>query len=159
MESILVSGCLMGAPVRYNGKSLGLQPHDLTWLRQHFTIRTLCPEVAGGLPVPRAPAEIRGGAGSEVLSGAARISDSTGTDYTDPFLRGAEQALALCRLHHIKYAILAEASPSCGSRTIYDGTFTGTKIPGQGVTAALLNRHGIMVFSQHTIVELRAKRD
>lgn len=146
MENILVSACLMGAPVRYNGKSLGLQPQDLDWLKQHFCIKTLCPEVAGGLPVPRAPAE---------LTAHARVMDNTGVDCTDAFVRGAEQALAFCRAHHIRVAILAEASPSCGSSVIYDGRFSGTKIAGQGVTTALLRRHGIQVFSQHNVAELK----
>lgn len=157
MENILVSACLMGAPVRYNGKSLGLQPDDLAWLQRHFAIKTLCPELAGGLPVPRAPAEIAGGEGADVLAGNVRILDNTGVDQTSAFVRGAEQTLAFCRQYHIRHAILAEASPSCGSSVIYNGRFRGEKIAGQGVTAALLRRHGIMVVSQHGIAELRAR--
>ncbi|WMC12103.1 DUF523 domain-containing protein [Oceanimonas pelagia] len=155
MKNILVSACLMGAPVRYNGNSLGLAPNDLAWLQQHFCIKTLCPELAGGLPVPRAPAEIAGGEGTDVLLGTARIVDNTGADQTNAFVRGAEQTLAFCRQHHIRHAILAEASPSCGSGTIYNGHFSGEKVAGQGVTAALLRRHGIVVVSQHNIAWLR----
>ncbi|OXY82463.1 DUF523 domain-containing protein [Oceanimonas doudoroffii] len=158
MEKILVSACLMGAPVRYNGKSLGLQPDDLAWLQRHFAIKTLCPEVAGGLSTPRAPAEIAGGEGADVLLGTARIVDNTGADQTNAFVRGAEQTLAFCRQHDIGHAILAEASPSCGSNIIYNGHFSGEKVAGQGVTAALLRRHGIVVVSQHNIDALKAGR-
>ncbi|MDP5291992.1 DUF523 domain-containing protein [Oceanimonas sp. CHS3-5] len=157
MENILVSACLMGVPVRYNGKSLGLQPDDLVWLKQRFNLMTFCPEVSAGLPTPRAPAEIKGGEGADVLLGAARVQDNTGVDQTAAFVRGAEQALAFCRAHNIRYAILAEASPSCASSTIYNGRFSGEKIPGQGVTAALLRRHGICVASQHTISVIKAQ--
>lgn len=79
-----------------------------------------------------------------------------GIDVTEHFVAGAQNTLKLCQQQQIKYAILAEGSPSCGSSKIYDGTFNGIKIDGSGVTTALLESEGIKVFSQHTIASLRA---
>ncbi len=151
MQRILVSACLLGEPLRYDGSGLRLADARLQRWWAEGRLLPFCPEVAGGLPVPRPPAEILGGGGEQVLDGLATVRSVAGDDVTDAFLRGARQALALCRAHDIEIAILTESSPSCGSRRIYDGSFSGGKIPGVGVTTALLRQHGIEVFSQHRL--------
>lgn len=153
MEKVLVSACLLGNPVRYNGTDL-LQENEvlLGWVNEGRVV-SVCPEVAGGMPVPRAPAEIVGGTALAVLSGNASVIDNTATEVTAEFVAGAEKALALCRQHQIKIAILTESSPSCGSTRVHDGSFKGKKIAGEGVTSALLRQHGIQVFNQYSITD------
>jgi uncharacterized protein YbbK (DUF523 family) len=113
---------------------------------------SICPEVAAGMSVPRSPAEISNGDGHDVLAGGAAVVDTAGNDVTRYFELGARKALSLCRQNHIRIAVLAESSPSCGSSRIYDGSFTGRKIAGAGVTTALLQANGIQVFSQFNLV-------
>nr|BFE82101.1 hypothetical protein GCM10020093_047020 [Planobispora longispora] len=104
--------------------------------------------------MPRPAAEIEGGAdGAAVLTGAARVLTADGGDVTRPFLAGAQAALAVARSSDVKIAILKEGSPSCGSLTIYDGAFRGRRLPGRGVTAALLESYGIAVFNEDQITE------
>lgn len=109
----------------------------------------VCPEMAGGLGSPRRPAEIVGGDGEDVLDGRARVVDDRGRDVTDAVLAGAYQALAVAQAEGVTEAVLKDGSPSCGSQEVYDGSFTGTRRPGEGVTAALLRRHGVAVVSEH----------
>lgn len=154
---MLVSACLVGNKVRYNASCLSMSEVDLNWLQSNVELVVFCPEVSSGLPIPRAPAEIITGKGSDVLNGSARVMGNDGVDVTNQFVAGAQNALELCQEKQIRYAILAEGSPSCGSSKIYDGTFSGVKIDGSGVTAELLEREGIKVFSQHTIANLKAE--
>lgn len=151
MKKILVSACLLGDPVRYDGNSKTVDSTELDALLAQDRVIGFCPEVAGGLPVPRAAAEIHAGDGNAVIARLAWVKTCDGRDVTDYFLSGAEQALALCHEHDITVAVLTETSPSCGSSRIYDGSFNRNAIPGSGVTAALLRQHGIMVFSQHQL--------
>jgi uncharacterized protein YbbK (DUF523 family) len=102
----------------------------------------VCPEQLGGLPTPRPPAQIIGGSGEDVLGGTARVLAPDGRDLTAAFLRGARETLLLCRCLGITEAILKGDSPSCGVGRIYRGT---ERVPGNGVTAALLIREGITV--------------
>jgi len=148
---ILVSACLLGNPVRYDGRSKPLDQTLLDDLVARDLVIGFCPEVAGGLAVPRKPAEILSGNGEDVLAGRARVQTRNGEDVTGSFLDGAQQALELCRQHGIQVALLTESSPSCGSSQIYDGGFSRTTRPGAGVTAALLRQHGITVFNQHQL--------
>ncbi len=104
-----------------------------------------CPEGMGGLPTPRVPCQILGGGGADVLDGRARVMNRDGEDVTDAFVRGAEAVAALCLEHGIAEAILKDGSPSCGCREIHDGSFSGKKIPGEGVTCAALRRAGVAV--------------
>jgi len=104
--------------------------------------------VAGGLPTPRPPAEIPGGQGAQVLAGQARVIAVSGEDVSEAFLAGAQLALAVVRRHGIRVAVLKSGSPSCGNRLTYDGSFSGVKVPGEGVTTALLRREGVLVFSE-----------
>jgi uncharacterized protein YbbK (DUF523 family) len=150
MEKVLVSACLLGEPVRHNGAHKRSDDQILQrWIREGRVI-AVCPEIAGGLPVPRPAAEIAEGAsGSKVLTGDARVIDVNGLDVSHHFLSGADVALQTARAHGIRIAILKEGSPSCGSSFTYDGTFTSTRVPdNKGVTAALLQQEGIHVFSE-----------
>lgn len=152
MQHILVSACLLGQAVRYDGSDkLCEDPILQSWLANGQVV-PFCPELAGGLPVPRQPAEISLGAGGiGVLSGQARVVEAGGRDVTAEFLSGAKQALAVARQYGIRLAILKEGSPSCGSSLTYDGHFSGHQIPGVGVTAAGLRAAGITVFSEHQL--------
>jgi uncharacterized protein YbbK (DUF523 family) len=154
MESILVSACLLGELVRYNGGAKGCDDPVLQrWLREGRVV-SVCPETAGGLPVPRTPAEITGGAGGmEVLKGAARVRDAAGRDVSTQFRQGAEQALANAYSRHIRIAVLKEGSPSCGTGYTYDGSFSGKKVPKPGVSAARLREAGVHVFSEAQFAE------
>ncbi|MGE7993804.1 DUF523 domain-containing protein [Pseudomonas sp. NPDC089554] len=144
---VLVSACLLGQPVRYDGRASG-HPDLLQQWQAEGRVVPLCPEVAGGLPTPRPPAEIPGGQGAQVLDGQAQVLTVVGEDVSAAFLSGANQALALVRRHGIRVAVLKAGSPSCGNRLTYDGTFSGAKVPGEGVTTALLRREGVLVFSE-----------
>ncbi len=155
-KRILVSRCLLGDPVRYDGRSKALS-HPLLekWLNEGRLV-PVCPELEGGLPVPRPAAEISGGDGGAVLDGAARVITEQGTDITGAFLSGARRALETARAAGCNAALLKERSPSCGCRRIHDGTFGGGLREGRGVTAALLERNGIRTFCEDDIGELAA---
>jgi uncharacterized protein YbbK (DUF523 family) len=148
---VLVSACFLGEPVRYNGDHKALS-HALLrrWVAEGRVVPH-CPEVAGGLGVPRPRCEIQGGSGEDVLDGRARVMDEFGADRTEAFLRGAQLALDLCRVEGISLALLKENSPSCGSLRVGDGSFQGRRVAGQGVTSALLRRHGIRVIGEEEL--------
>ncbi|MBO3748277.1 DUF523 domain-containing protein [Streptosporangiaceae bacterium NEAU-GS5] len=157
MERILVSACLLGSRVRYDGRAKTSADATLARWREEGRLVPFCPEVEGGLAVPRPPAEIEGGVGgAAVIAGAARILTPDGVDVTRHFLAGAQQALAVAQSFGVRLAILKEGSPSCGSLRIYDGTFRGAITPGKGVTAALLELNGIRVFNEDRIAEAAA---
>lgn len=145
----LVSACMAGRACRFDGhaKTDEAVVHEVA----AGEAVAVCPEVAGGLGSPRRPAEIVGGDGEDVLDGCARVLDDQGTDVTDAVLAGARYTLAVAQAEGVDEALLKDGSPSCGSREIHDGSFTGTRRPGEGVTAALLRRHGIAVVSEHEV--------
>lgn len=150
MEKILISACLLGEPVRYDGASKPLNhPVIHEWNKQGRLVPS-CPETAGGLFTPRPPAEIKGGSGKGVLDGSARVI-TRDKDVTANFIAGARAVLALAKEERISIALLKENSPSCGSSFIYNGSFSGTLIPGMGVATALLQHHGIIVFGENDI--------
>jgi uncharacterized protein YbbK (DUF523 family) len=151
MEKILISACLLGKRVRYDGNALSVSENILEQWISEGRVVSICPEVDAGMNIPRSPAEIFEGDGYSVLAGTASVVDDIGIDVTDFFKKGAQLALELCKKHNVKVAILTENSPSCGSSAIYDGSFTSKKVEGIGVTAALLKKNGIEVFSQHDI--------
>lgn len=138
---ILISACLLGVPCKYSGGS-NLTKYLPELLKKH-TLIPVCPETYGDLPIPRPPAEKQG----------ERIVDQQGKDVTEAFQKGAQKTLAIAKEMHCEIAILKESSPSCGSQMIYDGTFSGKKIPGSGVTAQLLRENGISVFSEKQLEE------
>jgi uncharacterized protein YbbK (DUF523 family) len=146
---LLVSACLVGIPCQYDGSSC---PYDqLQALATQGDVLPICPEVVGGLPTPRPPAEIRGGDGGDVLEGQARVVNIEGEDVTAQFLAGAQKALCIARRWGIKEAILKARSPSCGVGQIHDGSFSGRLVEGDGVTAALLKREGVLVRNEETM--------
>ena len=133
---ILISACLLGCRCRYDG---GSKPHPVAReLARRHELVPVCPEQLGGLPTPRPPAERIGD----------RVVTRSGTDVTEQYRRGAEEALLLCELTGCRAAVLKERSPSCGSGEIYDGTFSGTLTEGDGVTAAALKKAGIPVYGE-----------
>ena len=158
MQRILISACLLGRRVRYDGNHKAVTDSRLDRWRREGRLVPICPELAAGFGTPRPPAEIVGpGDGIRVLRGQATVQEHSGDDVTSAFLAGAREALDLARQHGIAHAILADGSPSCGSHRIYDGSFGGKTKPGMGVTAALLQRHGIAVFSESEIPLLAAE--
>ncbi len=142
MRSILVSGCLYGWNARYDGQPRPcLHPLFLKWKTQGRLI-PVCPEVYGGLSVPRPPAQRRGD----------RIVTQAGADVTEAYEKGARWALRLAKERQVVCAILKQGSPSCGSAEIYDGSFTGRKISGMGLAAEYLQQAGVPVFDETQIV-------
>lgn len=145
-EKLLISACLLGQPVRYDGKSKPIA--DLAWLKQlqqEQRLFVVCPEVAGGLPTPRPPAERVQG----------KVLTQAGDDVTAPFATGANMALQLCQQQGIRFALLKANSPSCGNKEIYDGSFSQTLKSGMGMTAQLLADHHIQVFSELELSQLK----
>lgn len=140
--NILVSACLLGLCCRYDGCA---KPNeDVLALRGKHTLIPVCPEQLGGLATPRPPAERKG----------ERAVTKAGGDVTKEYVRGAEQALKLAKLLQCQAAVLKERSPSCGCGQIYDGSFSKTILPGDGVTAALLKANGIPVYGESRVQEL-----
>lgn len=136
---LLISACLLGVPCRYDGTG---KAHPLVMeLAGGHELVPVCPEQLGGLPTPRPPAERRGD----------RVITRTGLDVTDAYRRGAAETLALCRRLDCQAAVLKERSPSCGHGMIYDGSFSGVLIPGDGVAAVLLAEYGVPIYGESQI--------
>ena len=138
MENVLVSACLLGVECKYCGGSNKLPEQQLAALRERFRLIPVCPETAGGLPTPRDPSERLGD----------RVVSNQGRDVTAQYQKGAETALRLARRYGCKAALLKEKSPSCGSGQIYDGSFTGALVTGDGVAAEELKKEGLIVFGE-----------
>ena len=136
---LLISACLCGKNTKYNGGNNLIS--RLSEIEEKFELYYICPEVMGGLPTPRDPSENRG---DLVVSNKEK-------DVTKEFNLGAQKSLEIAKKNDIHLALLKESSPSCGSHKIYDGTFSGIKIPGQGVAAKLLKEHKIKIFSEEQI--------
>ena len=146
---VLLSACLAGIACTYEA-----QPKTREWALQLIAegrAVPVCPEVAGGLGIPRPEAEIQNGDGYDVIDGTARVLNVEGQDVTDNYMKGARLAAAAARRSQTELAILKARSPSCGCKRIYDGTFSGRKRDGDGVTAALLRRQGVEVVSDEDI--------
>lgn len=141
-QKILVSACLPGKVCRYNGA--GKRDARVCALNERFELVPVCPEELGGLSTPRPCAERRDG----------RVVTVDGADVTAAFLRGAEEALCIAREQGIRLAVLKAKSPSCGSGKIYDGSFSGRLIPGDGVAAALFKEAGITVITEEELDRL-----
>ena len=146
---ILVSACLAGRACRFDARA---NPDDgVARLVAEGRAVLVCPEEDGGLGTPRPAAEIQGGDGSDVLAGRARVVTKAGVDVTEQYLAGARIALDRARAAGATAAILKARSPSCGKGCIYDGTFSRRPVTGDGVTAALLQQHGIVVLSDEDV--------
>jgi uncharacterized protein YbbK (DUF523 family) len=142
VEKILISACLLGERVRYHGGDARVDHPALRRWWDEGRLIIVCPEVAGGLTTPRPAAEI------VMNANGRRVLTATGRDVTDAFARGAQAAVDACVAHKIRVAILKDASPSCGSTAIYDGSFSGRRIAGQGITAERLAAAGVRVFTE-----------
>ncbi|MGN0984295.1 MAG: DUF523 domain-containing protein [Gemmiger sp.] len=142
--TILVSACLLGVPCKYSGGDNACLALLEAARRGRHTLIPVCPEVYGGLPTPRPPAERRGSA----------VVTESGDDVTAQYQRGAQIALHLARLTGCKAAILKKNSPSCGHGAIYDGTFRHVQVQGSGVTAALLAQNGLAVYNEDNCATL-----
>jgi len=148
---ILVSSCLLGLKTRYDGKA---NDNSIIMNYSHLgKYIPVCPEQLGGLSTPREPAEITEGSGEDVLDGKSNVVTNTGEDGTEYFIRGAEEVLNLAKTFPVKAAILKDRSPSCGVNRIYNGDFSSTIQNGQGVTAAILRKHGIPIYSEEDVTE------
>ena len=145
---ILVSACLLGEKCKYRGGD-NFSPAVVDYLQDKAYI-ACCPEELGGLPTPRPPAEIQAPE-NEGSTEAPKVLNKEGQDVSAAFHRGAEAALELCLKNGVDLAILKEGSPSCGVKRIYDGSFSGKKISGSGLTAALLRQHGIRLCSEEEL--------
>ncbi|UTL72929.1 DUF523 domain-containing protein [Bacillus halotolerans] len=149
---ILVRSCLGGIECRYNGSHAASE--KIRKLIEEKQAVMACPEPLGGFSTPREPAEIIGGTGEDVLNGTAKIITSSGEDVTDLYMKGAAQTLAYAKEINASAVILKENSPSCGSNFIYNGSFSGKKIAGNGVTAALLKQAGYRVISENQLDDI-----
>nr|WP_067286021.1 DUF523 domain-containing protein [Marinobacterium profundum] len=149
MGKILVSACLLGEKVRYDAEHRLLE-HPLLeqWHRQGRLV-PFCPEVAGGLPTPRRPAEIR-------QRFPILVTDRDGADLTPAYLQGAELALEVAQRENCCCALLQSLSPACGRDQVYDGQFRQERVQGSGIAAAELMRHGIALFDETRLSELFA---
>ena len=145
---IIISACLMGVPCRYNGEDFPLP--ELRGFIGNNKALSVCPEVLGGLPVPRSPCEIKK-IGTEIS-----VFGKDGKDYTEEFYLGAKKVLEICKKNNIKSAVLKAKSPSCGCGKIYDGTFSGRLIDGNGICAELLLKNGISVYTEETWKDIPA---
>lgn len=136
---IIVSACLAGVPCRFDGQAKGYEKIK-ELVKSEKTI-LVCPEQLGGLTTPRIPSEIKG----------EKVFSKAGIDVTPQFTRGAEITLALAKEYGCNRAILKSRSPSCGRGKVYDGTFSGRLIDGNGFTADLLLKNGIEVMTEEEI--------
>ncbi len=135
---ILVSACLYGYCCKYDGGNNILKDPLFMILKNTGRLVPVCPEQLGGLSTPRVCSEIKDG----------RVINKNGEDVTEQFELGAQRTLETAQKNHVRAAILKQGSPSCGCKQIYDGSFTGTKVAGEGVTARLLIENGIPVFDE-----------
>ena len=138
---VLISACLLGDNVKYSGGN-NLTPELVTLLEKYnVKIVKICPECFAGLPIPRVPSEIR----------EDKVYGKDGRDITEEFLDGEEKNYEVVERKQADFAILKERSPSCGSSYIYDGSFSGKVIQGQGLTARRLNKENIVIFSEENL--------
>ena len=144
---IIASSCLLGKCCRYSGGHSKSQ-NVLDYLQGQKYI-SVCPEILGGMATPRLPAEIVGGTGKDVMLGKANVYNSQGQDVTGFFITGAHKAAKLAHKNKAVSAILKENSPSCGVHNIYDGSFSGIRIPGIGVFASLLQDMGLALMTEN----------
>lgn len=145
MEKLLISSCLIGNNTKYNGKNNYIK--EIEQLKLKYELIPICPEVLGGLSIPRDPSEINND----------KVISINNKDVTKEFNIGANKALNIALLNNIKYALLKDGSPSCGNTYIYDGSFKNNKIDGIGITTKLLKSHNIKIYNENNINELLKK--
>lgn len=154
---ILVSACLLGENCKYDGSNN--QNKELQAIFSEEEFLPVCPERLAELPIPRPPAEIKGGTGEDVLQNKAQVVNKEGQDLTNEFLAGARQTLEKAVANDCQLAIFKARSPSCASKEIYSGNFDGSKKEGVGVTTALLQRAGIRVFNENNLMEAKEAKE
>ncbi|MCR4897813.1 MAG: DUF523 domain-containing protein, partial [Acholeplasmatales bacterium] len=145
MEKLLISSCLIGNNTKYNGKNNYIK--EIEQLKLKYELIPICPEVLGGLSIPRDPSEINND----------KVISINGKDVTKEFNIGANKALNIALLNNIKYALLKDGSPSCGNTYIYDGTFSNKKIDGIGITTKLLKENNITIYNENNLSKLLKK--
>ncbi len=143
-EPMLISACFLGVDCKYSGGNNALGDKIRAGLKEKYQLVPVCPESYGGLPSPRLPSERVG----------ERVLAKDGADVTEQYKKGAAAALRLAELFGCKIALMKERSPSCGHDRIYDGSFTGTVIPGDGVAAELLKQNGVTVCGESDVMRL-----
>lgn len=141
-KKILVSACLWGEKCRYNGSSV-----EVKFDFNDADILKVCPELLGGLSVPREACEIVNGTAQDVINGSSKIIGISGNDYTKEYLLGTNRAIELVKKHKIEIAYLKQNSPSCGYGKVYNGKFQGEKIDGNGIFAEKLKELGIKIIA------------
>lgn len=147
---ILVSACLVGENCKYSGGNN--MNYKIISLLKDKRILPMCPEELGGLPTPRTPAEIVGGDGCSVLLGHGKVLCQNNVNVTPQYLKGTEIVKKAAENNKVVLAIMKERSPSCGVQQIYDGSFSGKTIKGSGVCTAALQKLGIPVISEETVL-------
>jgi uncharacterized protein YbbK (DUF523 family) len=146
----LISACLLGIKCAWDGQDIYKSDKAIE-LSNSEMLMPVCPEQLGGLRTPRAPQEIQGATGEDVLDGKCKVLNINGEDVTQKFINGAEETLKIVKLLHIKEFIGKSRSPSCGCGQVYDGTFSRKLIDGDGVTTALLKGKGIIVITEEDL--------
>jgi len=146
----LISACLLGIRCVWSGDDK-YENNRAVELSKLETLIPVCPEQLGGLPTPRVPQEIQDGTGDDILNGKCIVVNKNGQDVTMEFIKGAEETLKIARQLNIKEFIAKSGSPSCGCGQIYDGTFSGKLIDGDGVTTALLRRNWIKIIPEEDL--------
>jgi len=144
---LLISACLVGENVKYNGKNNKLNSDILNELKEKFELIPICPEVLGGLSIPRSPSEI-------ISFNPLKVVNKEGKDVSKNFILGAKKSLEIAKKEGAFLALLKSKSPSCSNRFVYDGSFSGRLIEGMGVAAEVLNRNGIKVFNENEVDKL-----
>lgn len=152
-KMILVSACLCGVDCKYNGSN-NINDEIMDMVKEGKAV-LVCPEQLGGMETPRPPHEIAGGDGIDVLEGRAKVISEENMDSTEKFLKGAYETLKIAKFYNVEKAILKAKSPSCGHGKIYNGTFSHELIDGNGVTAELLSKNGIEVYTEDNFKLMR----
>ena len=142
-RKILISACLLGEKVKYDGGDNALHVNLIEAWKEEGVLVSVCPEVLGGLSIPRIP--------SEVVFGQKRVINALGEDVTEAFDKGAKETLRIAQQEGVVMAILKARSPSCGKDVIYDGTFSSTKVNDSGITCKYLQANSISVFSEEEL--------
>lgn len=143
MKKILISACLFGDLVRYDGKPIEFEdPLFLKW-KEEGRLISFCPETFGGLEVPRSDCQRLGD----------RVFNRLGEDVTAAFVKGSLEAVRIAKENKVAFAIMKERSPTCGSSIIYDGSFSGKRIPGEGMATEMLRQAGVLVFNEENLQE------
>lgn len=155
-KTILISACLLGVNCNYKGScSYDFSKNNCFWssINRKYNIIPICPEQLGGLSTPRIPSELQDSA-ANIESGKGRIVNKKGLDVTKNFVNGANEVLRLSKMYNVHFAVLKSKSPSCGTKTVYDGTFSGVLIDGLGYTAYLLRKSKVTIYDEYEFSEI-----